>query len=97
LVLQSSASAHAGSDKLIFHEKNVGSDFFDLNSRLAGEILQKFSNYRVQLALISDHSKFTSKSLQDFIRESNKLGRIFFVKSRDEAIRKLTGDRTKLK
>jgi hypothetical protein len=85
-------AGYLGSDKLIFHEKNIGSDFFDLKSRLAGEILQKFSNYRVQLAIITDHTKFTSKSLQDFIRESNKQGRVFFVTSREEAIRKLAGN-----
>jgi hypothetical protein len=82
-------AGYMGSDKLIFHEKNIGSDFFDLKSRLAGEILQKFSNYRVQLAIITDPSKFTSKSLQDFIRESNKMGRVFFVTSLDEAIKNL--------
>ncbi len=84
-------AGYMGSDKLIFHEKNIGSDFFDLKSRLAGEILQKFSNYRVQLAIITDSSKFTSRSLHDFIRESNKMGRVFFVTSLEEAIKKLAG------
>jgi len=84
-------AGYLGSVKLIFHEKNLGSDFFDLKSGLAGEILQKFSNYRVQLAIISDHTKFSSKSLRDFISESNRQGRIFFVNSRDEAIKKLAG------
>jgi hypothetical protein len=84
-------AGYMGSDKLIFHEKNIGPDFFDLKSRLAGEILQKFSNYRVQLAIVTDPSKFTSKSMQDFIRESNKMGRVFFVTSLDEAIKKLAG------
>ena len=83
-------AGYMGADKLIFHEKNIGSDFFDLKSRLAGEILQKFSNYRVQLAIVADPAKFTSRSLRDFIRESNKLGRVFFVTSREEAIKKLT-------
>jgi hypothetical protein len=83
-------AGYMGSDKLIFHDKNIGPDFFDLKTRLAGEILQKFSNYRVQLAIITNPSKFTSKSLQDFIRESNKMGRVFFVTSLDEAIKKLS-------
>jgi hypothetical protein len=82
-------AGYMGSDKLIFHEKNIGSDFFDLKSRLAGEILQKFSNYRVQLAIVADLTKYTSKSLRDFMRESNMLGRVFFVPSREEAITKL--------
>ncbi len=84
-------AGYMGSNKLIFHEKSIGPDFFDLKSGLAGEILQKFSNYRVQLAIVTDPAKFTSRSMQDFIRESNKLGRIFFVTSRDEAIKKLAG------
>ena len=42
-------AGYMGSDKLIFHEQNIGSDFFDLKSRLAGEILQKFSNIRKKL------------------------------------------------
>lgn len=84
-------SGYLGSDKLIFHEKNLTPAFFDLKSRLAGEILQKFSNYRVQLAVVTDPAKFTSKSLQDFIRESNKMGRVFFVSSREEAFKKLAG------
>jgi hypothetical protein len=84
-------AGYMGADKLIFHENSIGSDFFDLKSRLAGEILQKFSNYRVQLAIITNPSKFTSRSLHDFIRESNKMGRVFFVTSLDEAIKKLAG------
>jgi hypothetical protein len=84
-------AGYMGSDKLIFHQKNIGSDFFDLKSRLAGEILQKFSNYRVQLAIVADLEKFTSKSMQDFIRESNKMGRVFFVTTVKEAIKKLAG------
>jgi hypothetical protein len=83
-------AGYLGSAKLIFHEKNLTPAFFDLKSRLAGEILQKFSNYRVQLAVVTDPAKFTSKSLQDFIRESNKMGRVFFVSSREDAIKKLT-------
>jgi hypothetical protein len=82
-------AGYMGSDKLIFHEKSITAGFFDLKTRLAGEILQKFSNYRVQLAIVTDPAKFPGKSMQDFIRESNKLGRVFFVSSREEAIKKL--------
>ncbi len=84
-------AGYKGADKLIFHQKNIGSDFFDLKSRLAGDILQKFSNYRVQLAIVADITKFKSRSMQDFIRESNKMGRVFFVTSVEEAIKKLAG------
>jgi hypothetical protein len=77
------------SNKMILHEKNIIPGFFDLKTGLAGEILQKFTNYRVQLAIIGDFSKYTSKSLKDFIFESNKHGQINFLNSIDEAKERL--------
>lgn len=74
---------------VILHEKNISPDFFDLTSGMAGEILQKFSNYRVLFSLVGDFQKYPSQSLKDFIYESNKAGKISFVNSVDEAIQKL--------
>lgn len=76
--------ASASSDHLILHEYNFERDFFDLSTRIAGEILQKFTNYRVKLAIIGDFTKFKSKSLKDFIYESNKRGDYLFVGSIEE-------------
>jgi hypothetical protein len=76
-------------DRMILKEKNLHPDFFRLHTGFAGEILQKFSTYSFKLAIIGDFTKYTSKSLQDFIRESNKGNRIFFVKSLDEALNRL--------
>jgi hypothetical protein len=75
-----------GADKMIFRKENITEDFFDLKTRLAGEILQKFSNYRCRLAIIGNFDTYTSKSLRDFIYESNKMGRVCFVKNREDAI-----------
>lgn len=83
-------SNEQGARKLIVNEKNICPDFFDLKTGLAGEIVQKFSNYDMCLAIIGDFSKFTSKSLQDFIYESNLTGRINFVSTVDEALEKFT-------
>ena len=52
---------------MILHAINLPSEFFDLKSGFAGEILQKFSNYRMKLAIIGDFSEIKSKSLRDFI------------------------------
>jgi hypothetical protein len=76
--------------KIILHAENIIAGFFDLKTGIAGDILQKFSTYNVQLAIVGDFSKYTSKSLNDFIFESNKLGRINFVNSTDEAKKRLT-------
>jgi hypothetical protein len=75
-------------DIMIFHEKNIHPDFFELRSGMAGEILQKASNSRLRLAFVGNFEAYNSKSLRDFIRESNGHGQILFVSSVEEAIRR---------
>jgi hypothetical protein len=77
--------SYQGSRLLIIHEINITPDFFDLKNGIAGEILQKFSNYDSKLAIVGDFSKYSSKSLRDFIYESNKIGRISFVDNVNQA------------
>ena len=83
-------ASYLNSYKVIIKEDQVTPAFFELKSGIAGEILQKFSTYNVQLAIIGDFSKYTSKSLRDFMFESNKFGRINFVSSFEEAKEKLS-------
>jgi hypothetical protein len=75
--------------KLIIREENLHADFFRLYTGLAGEILQKFSNYYCRLAVIGNYSKYKSKTLQDFIRESNQGNMIFFVDNLNTALSSL--------
>lgn len=82
-------SAYQGASSIILQEKNLTPDFFDLKTGIAGEILQKFSTYDIKLAIAGDFSKYPSKSLRDFIYESNKMGRINFVSTLEEAREKL--------
>lgn len=77
---------YQGFDKLVISEKNLTPDFFDLRNKLAGEILQKFSNYRIQLSIIGDFKKYESQSLRDFITESNQGRQINFVGNLSEAL-----------
>ncbi len=81
---------YQGFDSIILHRENISPEFFDLKTGMAGEILQKFSNYRMRLAIVGDFSSYQHKSLQDFILESNKRGHVSFVGSLDEAIEKLS-------
>jgi hypothetical protein len=76
-------------DRIIIYERNIDRRFFDLKTGFAGEILQKFSNYRFRLAIIGDFSKFKSKSLHDFILESNKGGLIHFADNLGIALKRL--------
>lgn len=76
-----------GVDRLIVHQHQIIPDFFVLKNKLAGEILQKFSNFRLRLAIVGTFDELTekSKSLHDFISESNKGNMVGFVGSRDDA------------
>jgi hypothetical protein len=74
---------------LIIHDTAINKKFFDLKTGFAGEILQKFSNYRVRLAITGDFSRYPGKSLKDFIRECNRGNLIFFVPSVREALARL--------
>jgi hypothetical protein len=79
-----------GFDRIVTNEKNITAAFFDLKNGIAGEILQKFSNYRVRLAIVCEFSKYTSKSLSDSIYESNKSSQINFVTSTRDALKGLS-------
>ncbi|WP_337043688.1 DUF4180 domain-containing protein [Emticicia sp. 17c] len=82
-------AAYSGASSLIIHQHNLTPDFFDLKTKVAGEILQKFSTYNMPLAIVGDFSNFTSKSLHDFIYESNKGGKVNFVNTLEEAKQRL--------
>ena len=83
-------ASYQEAQNIIIRKENLSSDFFELKTGFAGEILQKFSNYRMKLAIVGDFSEYKSKSLNDFIYESNKQGLINFMQNVDEAIRKLS-------
>ena len=74
----------------VIYEEDLGHKFFALKTGLAGEILQKYSNYRNSVAIVGDSSNVESKSLRDFIYESNKTGRISFVSNIESAKEILT-------
>ncbi|MED1780532.1 DUF4180 domain-containing protein [Brevibacillus fortis] len=80
----------ADSDRIVLNKSLIVDGFFDLKTRLAGEILQKFINYRVKVAIVGDFSVYTSKSLKDFTYESNNGKDIFFLPTEEQAIEKLS-------
>jgi len=69
----------------------ITEDIFVLSTGIAGEIMQKFVNYRFRFAVYGDFSHYTSQPLLDFIYESNKGNHIFFVADENEALGKLAG------
>ena len=76
-------------NKIVISESSITKSFFYLKTGIAGEILQKFSNYQTKLAIVGDFSNYNSKSLKDFIFESNKGSQVFFLSDEEEAIDRL--------
>jgi hypothetical protein len=79
-------------DRIIVNKSAICEDFFHLKTKIAGEILQKFINYHMKMAIIGDFSIYTSKSLKDFIYESNKGRDIFFLPDEKQAVERLSAN-----
>jgi len=72
---------------IILKKENITDTFYDLSTGIAGEILQKFSNYSKRMAIIGDFENIKSKSLKDFVYESNRGRKIIFVNTLEEALK----------
>ena len=81
---------YQGASHIIIYEKQLNPDFFDLKTGLAGDILQKFSNYQMNLVIIGDFTKFKSNSLAAFIAESNRAKQVAFVADKVAALETIT-------
>ncbi|MBW5446429.1 DUF4180 domain-containing protein [Cohnella sp. CFH 77786] len=90
LDLIATASYETGCDRIVIPKSLISENFFDLKTGLAGEILQKFINYRVKIAIVGDLSAHPSQSLRDFIYESNNGKDIYFLPTEQQAIDKLS-------
>lgn len=79
-----------GCTNIALNKEAFADSFFVLSTRLAGEILQKFVNYGVRLAIYGDFSNYASKPLNDFMFECNKGTDIFFQPDASLAAQKLS-------
>lgn len=72
--------------------------FFDLRSGVAGEMTQKFVNYRMRVAIVGDISAQVAKSeaLRDFVWESNRGYQVWFVPDEAALHDKLAGRPSRL-
>lgn len=67
-----------GCEKMILNKESISEDFFSLKNGLAGDIMQKFINYGMALAIVGDFACYASESLKSLIYESNQGKRILF-------------------
>jgi len=74
-------SLGAGAPLVVIPLARLSPAFLDLKTRLAGEVLQKFVNYRRQVVILGDVSRAVGQSdaLRDFVRESNRGRWVWFL------------------
>lgn len=79
LLLEQAFSADA--EFLVIPVERLGPDFLKLSTGVAGEVFQKFVNYRLRCAIVGDigEAVMASRSLGDFVRETNNGESIWFV------------------
>lgn len=61
-------------------------DFFRLRTRVAGELIQKFVQYRRRLVIVGDISRHLAESsaLRAFVNEANRGKEVWFLATREE-------------
>ncbi|MFE2281696.1 DUF4180 domain-containing protein [Streptomyces sp. NPDC059454] len=66
--------------------ERVADEFFALRSGIAGDVVQKFVNYRIRLVIVGDIASRVADSdaLRDFVREANRGTQTWFVADRAE-------------
>jgi PadR family transcriptional regulator, regulatory protein AphA len=57
---------------LMLHEEMLTDDFFNLRTGIAGQVLQKFSNYHVKVAVILRSEQRIKGKFKELLAESNK-------------------------
>jgi hypothetical protein len=80
-----------GCNSIAIDKAAISEDFFKLSTGIAGEVAQKFANYRFRVAVIGDFSGYTSEPLRDYMYECNNGKHLYFVPDYNTAIAKLSG------
>lgn len=73
-------------DGLILTEAELGDEFFRLSSGLAGELFQKFVNYRLPVALVLPDFSAHGERFAELAYEHSRHGAVRFVHSLEQAL-----------
>ncbi len=77
------ASGEHSTFRVLLLARHLSPGFFDLSSGLAGEVLLKFSNYRLKVALVMQREMPVSERFAEFASEtrSSREFRIFYAEN----------------
>lgn len=86
-------AGYQGAQWVVIPVERFDEAFFRLRSRVAGDIVQKFANYRLGVVVLGDISRHTegSSALRDFVRECNRGRQTWFLADMEELRERLKG------
>ncbi|MFD8884770.1 DUF4180 domain-containing protein [Streptomyces erythrochromogenes] len=86
-------ASYQGAEWAVIPVERFDEAFFRLSTRVAGEIIQKFVQYRMGIVVLGDISRHTAAStaLRDFVRECNRGRQTWFLADAEELRARLTG------
>ncbi|SCL23101.1 protein of unknown function [Micromonospora pallida] len=78
-------AAFLGAEVVAVPASRLDDDFFALGTRFAGEVMQKFVNYRLRLVVLGDISRHlaASAALRALVHESNQADHVWFLPDLD--------------
>lgn len=79
------AAIGSGEHGLVFRVGDLHADFFDLSNGLAGEIFQKFVNYRQRAAFVLDEDHGLGDRVTELVRDHRRHPCIRFFTSVEAA------------
>ncbi|GAB2590961.1 hypothetical protein GCM10027168_25290 [Streptomyces capparidis] len=86
-------ASYQGAHWVVVPAERFDEAFFRLRTRVAGDIVQKFVNFRLGLVVLGDISRHTadSEALRDFVRECNRGRQTWFLTDEEELRERLRG------
>lgn len=76
---------------LLLYAENLSPDFFRLNTRLAGDIMQKLVNYHIKTALVMDTARIGQGRFKEMVLETNQGSHFRVFDNRPGAVKWLLG------
>jgi hypothetical protein len=75
-----------GTQALLLDRHALPAEFFDLSTGVAGELVQKLTNYGIRMAAVVPDLSAHSARFREFAREANLGNQFRFFATRQEAI-----------
>jgi hypothetical protein len=70
---------------ILLSENDLSPEFFDLRSGLMGEFFQKFTNYKLKIAVVLQNPKAYGERFSELVYEHRSHNMIRFLATKDEA------------